>query len=734
MVVDSANGMKVTSDRKYDRIRTWIPIWAAMIASVGSFVIIMMGTYLRIGFQSGIECDMTWSNPGFILLDQENEYPYRFLRFIDKRDGRLSGVYDSYNPISQDGNTFKLRSEYQDDAWCNLGKGNHGHPVLFIPGHDGNYMQARSLGAFGINLTRNSSFRGSVQKVKEVRNKLLERTMTRNATSIEDFVYDVYTVDFNEEGGGLHGSMLFAQADYVARVLEKLAYACDHKVTVVAHSIGGLVARMAVLAANQKSIATSRRSVVENIITLATPHSSIPMAFEPSVESFQQHLFELERNWNHEGYSIFSVSGGLRDEIIPPPSCDCDQMSNMNCHTFMAADVLPDREEIKYSGLNVGVDHQAIVWCHGLLSVIREIIYTVSCSTSTSKSLREISYLLNEKMSRRKMQFSGMCDFACAHRHSEKTVEESFGTFGAFAIKTSMIYNMKSFVALYAIEGLIHFIMTLFGIDIFLCFQQSNTVGLATLYSITPFLSRSLLSDKWKPAGVDANLIAICLGYFSMSVYFIILYGLLPILSTFWARTKKVIGLDFAEEYSLGYKRKAIVVRECGRFSLVYLCVTFLTKWFISKFRNITMVTNLISIQAHIFLMCALLIYWNVFSMCFNPSRDSDKGLKLQRIAVAFLIVIMPFITVGKILFACSLLTLKGQAKAMAFLRFEDVSCSAHSDMKTLRLNCALGDRYVHDLMKFNLFVSIPVLIVLFCLRYCSHITSITPMNIKKSR
>lgn len=720
--------MTFIPDRTYYRIRTLIPIAFAVIAAASSFISILIGTYLRLGFQSGIECDMTWSNPGFIVLDHGAEYPYRLLRFIDKRDGRLNGVFDSYNSIGHD---FKLRSEYQDEAWCKLGKSNHGHPVLFIPGHDGDYLQARSLGSFGINLTRNSSFRGSVKKGYEVRKKLLEGTMTGNATRIEDFAYDVYTVDFNGEGGGMHGSMLFAQAAYVAGVLERLAEACDHEVIVVAHSIGGLVARMAVLTSNQKRVATAKSLASTNVITLATPHSSLPMTFEPSVALFQEHLLDLERNWNHKQYNIFSVSGGLRDEIIHPSLCECNHLSSLYCHTFMAADVLNEREEIQYSGLNFGVDHKAIVWCHGLLSVIREMIYTMAVSSSSSETLEGILHLLNEKTSRHKRL---SCDFTCAYKNSEKTLEESFGSFGAFAIRTSMIYNMKSFVALYAIQVLIHFIMTLFSFDIFLCCQQTQIAVLAHLYSIITFLSFALLPNQWKPVTLNPSLVVICLGFFSMSVYFVILYVLLPILSAFWARIKMAANIDFAEEYYLEYREKECIVRECVRFSLVYLCLVVIIQVVVSRFWNIAVVTNVISIQAHIFLVVIFLLYCNLLSMCFNPSRDSERVLKLQRIAVSLLFVLLPVLALGKIMFAFSLLTINGQAKAKLYLKFQYDSCCLRSNMNTMSLSCALGDKYVHDLMKFNLYVSIPILMILLYLRYYTKVASIMFMRIKKSR
>lgn len=109
-----------------------ISLTVSILAFTSSILIFILGLYLRLGFHSGVECDMTWSNPGFIVLDESPTYSYRFLRFVDRRDGRLAGVYDSEKPISGDRNTFELLAEFREKSWCNLGRESHGYPVVFI--------------------------------------------------------------------------------------------------------------------------------------------------------------------------------------------------------------------------------------------------------------------------------------------------------------------------------------------------------------------------------------------------------------------------------------------------------------------------------------------------------------------------------------------------------------------------------------------------------------------------
>jgi hypothetical protein len=43
-----------------------------------------------------------------------------------------------------------------------------------------------------------------------------------DAESVDEFAYDVYSVDFAEQGGALHGAFLTLQSDFVASVVQQL--------------------------------------------------------------------------------------------------------------------------------------------------------------------------------------------------------------------------------------------------------------------------------------------------------------------------------------------------------------------------------------------------------------------------------------------------------------------------------------------------------------------------------
>jgi len=74
--------------------------------------------------------------------------------------------------------------------------------------------------------------------------------------------------------------------------------------------MGGLVARSVPL------FHPETQSHIQNLVTLATPHDGLPYAFDGSLQVFYD-LLQKEEN----PLTTISISGGMRDEMIPPEAC-----------------------------------------------------------------------------------------------------------------------------------------------------------------------------------------------------------------------------------------------------------------------------------------------------------------------------------------------------------------------------------------------------------------------------
>jgi hypothetical protein len=372
-------------------------------------LLVLVGVILtRSKLYTSEECDMTWSNRQFIpvvftfskdvvipipssswlsqLQQQQQQqyktqYPppaYKFYKFTDQRDPR----YRSLQPILYANNSR---------TWCLQQQSSSSSSnipiVVYVPGHGGSYEQSRSLGAHGIQLTRRDYSHSSHELrvyQKLTRHQQDSKESTSSLTSLEDFFFDVYAFDFGEEGGALHGWLLERQASYISDTIAALSQACNlTTVHIVAHSIGGISARLALVQY------ADAMKVVRNVITLGTPHNLPIWNWESSMHKLYYKLYHRQST-SDAATAIISISGGLRDEMIPPNACYVDNGAVQNeSISILATDIMKRATiEGKNHTPTLGVDHRAIVWCHNLLAEVRYILHSLILSNDNLPKAR----------------------------------------------------------------------------------------------------------------------------------------------------------------------------------------------------------------------------------------------------------------------------------------------------------------------------------------------------------
>ena len=196
-----------------------------------AIVLVAYGTYLRIGFQTGDECEMTYSKRIFVPIDmssplssslsssssssagvtpettktQQKELfrpTYGLYKFIDARDPR------NFRIAHQDGRSVQ-------DHCTSTNQTNVG--VLYVPGHWGSFEQCRSIGAHGLQITRRNE-----GYAREKQQHLYNGYWHNGADTLDRFVFDVYCLDFDGQGSGLHGLFLERQAEFLRKTVEHL--------------------------------------------------------------------------------------------------------------------------------------------------------------------------------------------------------------------------------------------------------------------------------------------------------------------------------------------------------------------------------------------------------------------------------------------------------------------------------------------------------------------------------
>ncbi|GAA5823698.1 hypothetical protein JCM11251_000730 [Rhodosporidiobolus azoricus] len=269
-----------------------------------------------------------------------------------------------------------------------------GTPVLFVPGNAGSFRQVRSLAA--------AASRTWHERPGVVRSGPDAPSSRRGSAPL-----DFFTLDFNDDFSAFHGQTLLDQAEYTADCIRYILSLYAHhedspdrlhgakqkrpdptSVIVVAHSMGGIVARAAVLNKNYQS------GSISTLITFATPHLVPPVTVDGGVDrvyaainSFWREAYGLAPPTHAASTSpelvttsphrpppsselahvvLISLSGGLSDLTIASESVSTlSLLPSSGSHGFTVfTTAVP--------GVNTPIDHLAILWCRELMYKVAE--------------------------------------------------------------------------------------------------------------------------------------------------------------------------------------------------------------------------------------------------------------------------------------------------------------------------------------------------------------------------
>ena len=214
-----------------------------------------------------------------------------------------------------------------------------GIPVLFIPGNAGSHRQVRSLASVAL--------RKAERKTHH---------------------FNYFTVDFDEDLGGLFGGILMQQTNFVHICLRHILRMYKNNkhgpesVVLIGHSMGGLIARALY------TLQGFQPKMVNFIITLGTPHVGPVIALDVQLTSFysQVNNFWLS-NPVVNNATILSFAGGSRDILVPVRLCSLHHISSTVQQFSAATTALPD--------IWLTIDHLALCWCKQLILVINRALF-----------------------------------------------------------------------------------------------------------------------------------------------------------------------------------------------------------------------------------------------------------------------------------------------------------------------------------------------------------------------
>ncbi|KAA8548187.1 hypothetical protein F0562_004552 [Nyssa sinensis] len=307
----------------------------------------------------------------------------------------MTYMYPTYIPISSPENvsSVKYGLYLYHEGWKKIDFNDHlkklsGVPVLFIPGNGGSYKQVRSLAAEsdrayqGGPLERTFYQEASLTLEEGGANMDMAGYLLPNQYS---HMLDWFAVDLEGEHSAMDGRILEEHTEYVVyaihRILDQYKESFDARVRegaassgnlpksviLVGHSMGGFVARAAIVHPHL------RKSAVETVLTLSSPHQSPPVALQPSLGHYYSHVNQEWRKGNEVQNSqtghymsgplsrvvVVSITGGINDYQVRSKLESLDGIVPAT-HGFMISTTA-----IKNVWLSM--EHQVILWCNQLV-------------------------------------------------------------------------------------------------------------------------------------------------------------------------------------------------------------------------------------------------------------------------------------------------------------------------------------------------------------------------------
>lgn len=308
----------------------------------------------------------------------------------------MTYMYPTYIPISapQNVSSGKYGLYLYHEGWKKIDFADHlkklnGMPVLFIPGNGGSYKQVRSLGA-----ESDRAYQGGPLE----RTFYQEASLTPEEGGLDMDVaglqlpsqysrrLDWFAVDLEGEHSAMDGQILEEHTEYVvyaihrildlykeswdARARERAAISgiLPKSVILVGHSMGGFVARAAIVHPHL------RKSAVETILTLSSPHQSPPLALQPSLGHYFARVNEewrkgYEVQTNQAGHQvsgpalskvvIVSITGGINDYQVRSKLESLEGIVP-SAHGFMITST-------SMKNVWLSMEHQVILWCNQLV-------------------------------------------------------------------------------------------------------------------------------------------------------------------------------------------------------------------------------------------------------------------------------------------------------------------------------------------------------------------------------
>ncbi|CAG9319881.1 unnamed protein product [Blepharisma stoltei] len=228
-------------------------------------------------------------------------------------------------PLESKSNPYGFSLNYID-IYTGRSKTSQYPPFLFIHGHKGNATQAIEMAQY---------------------------------FGFHDLDLDFYSIDFKGGAVAFSHNLMNAEAQFVVDCLNELSIMYEKKITIIAHSMGGIVTSLAL------SLPNAPVGRISTIIALSTPFEAHPTNFYLAFPAAYAKVHNFWLDPKHEEIFILSATGGVKDWMIPSRLTNIEELNDKNslhAYTTQIEDLhlQMNHNELVYGSKFLGKLNQAI--------------------------------------------------------------------------------------------------------------------------------------------------------------------------------------------------------------------------------------------------------------------------------------------------------------------------------------------------------------------------------------
>ncbi|CAI5722901.1 unnamed protein product [Peronospora destructor] len=200
------------------------------------------------------------------------------------------------------------------------------------------------------------------------------RSLSRHLWDTNEELFDFFALDFHDEATGLNGNFITDQALFLNNVIRvilreykrqmkhtRTQVVSPESVVIVAHSMGGIVARTAELLPNYK------KHSIQHVVALGVPYDTPWFTFDPEMRAVYDRM-QSKRDIKDDVVYV-SIAGGHKDTLVHTSWTSVDTVTKPSRAFAVLASAIP--------AVKTPVDHFCLLWCHQLLKVVAQSLYKV---------------------------------------------------------------------------------------------------------------------------------------------------------------------------------------------------------------------------------------------------------------------------------------------------------------------------------------------------------------------